>query len=232
MTINTTKDEIYVLAEGFDGAKNTLCIGTHASLQTVYQSPNCPEILSKTLIGPLSWQQRNGITVEEALLSPNLAPQWLAALLAFGAKVTFPKGEGLPSDFPHGARVHAGKFSILKIPFGVPGRVWGEAHVGRTPADQPIATAIAVVDLEEGFVRRARLVLTGTWHEHAHLAHAVEQLINHKLSQGIIQEVAIAVEEEVSPPDDFRGSAEYRRAMAGTLSRRALEQCMEEASQL
>jgi CO/xanthine dehydrogenase FAD-binding subunit len=33
------------------------------------------------------------------------------------------------------------------------------------------------------------------------------------------------VEEEVTPRGDFLGSEEYRRAMAGVLTRRALEQC-------
>jgi CO/xanthine dehydrogenase FAD-binding subunit len=44
---------------------------------------------------------------------------------------------------------------------------------------------------------------------------------------GSIRAVATAVEDEVEPEGDFRGSEEYRRAMAGVLTRRALEQCLE-----
>jgi len=43
-----------------------------------------------------------------------------------------------------------------------------------------------------------------------------------------IRAVAEAVEEEVAPRGDFLGSREYRRAMAGVLVRRALEQCVGE----
>ena len=232
MTNETVKDGIRILAEGFDGAKITLCLSAQALLHEVYQAPDSPDIFSRTLSGPLSWQQRNSTTVEEAVLSPNLAPQWVAALLALGTRVTFPEEEGLLIDFPHWAMARAGKLFNLKIPLNVPGRVWGEAHVSRTPADQPIVAAIAVVDLTDGFVRRARLALTGTWRQHARLAHAAEHLIGHQLSQELIQKVVVNVMEEVSPPDDFRGSAEYRRAMAGVLTRRVLEACLEGASQL
>jgi len=34
----------------------------------------------------------------------------------------------------------------------------------------------------------------------------------------------------VKPKDDYRGSAEYRRAMAEVLTRRALESCMKGAN--
>jgi CO/xanthine dehydrogenase FAD-binding subunit len=42
--------------------------------------------------------------------------------------------------------------------------------------------------------------------------------------------VANAIEGEVAPEGDFRGSEEYRRAMAGVLTRRALEQCLSEVN--
>jgi carbon-monoxide dehydrogenase medium subunit len=62
--------------------------------------------------------------------------------------------------------------------------------------------------------------------------HAAEHLIGRRLSQELIQEVVTNGMEEISPPDDFRGSAEYRRAMAGVMTRRVLEACLEGASQL
>jgi CO/xanthine dehydrogenase FAD-binding subunit len=35
------------------------------------------------------------------------------------------------------------------------------------------------------------------------------------------------VQAEVTPKGDYRGGAEYRKAMAGVMTRRALQQCME-----
>ncbi|HNO78934.1 MAG TPA: FAD binding domain-containing protein [Phycisphaerae bacterium] len=49
------------------------------------------------------------------------------------------------------------------------------------------------------------------------------------LSPGLIDDVANLVAQEVSPIDDQRGSAVYRRAMCSTLTRRLLTQLMEDA---
>jgi hypothetical protein len=40
------------------------------------------------LTGVLSWQARNEKSVWQALMSPRVAPLWVAALLALGATVT------------------------------------------------------------------------------------------------------------------------------------------------
>ena len=230
MTVSSDKD-IFNAASGLvEKIGSTLCLSAKAPLQALYDFSSSPYLLRCTLAGPLSWQQRNGITVEEAVLSPNLAPQWVAALLALGTTVTLSEGEGSLSDFLRRALLHSGKLAELKVPVDVSGQAWGEAHVGRTPADQPIVSAIAVVNLEAGVVRQVRLALTGTWREHARLVQAAEKLIDQQLNQELIQEVAAIVMEEVTPPDDFLGSAEYRRAMAGVLTRRALEQCLNGAN--
>ena len=102
---------------------------------------------------------------------------------------------------------------------------WGEARVARTPADEPIVAAVAVVELDGGIVRQARVALVGAWREAARLAEAPSALLGGPLDGERIRAVAAAVEREVAPRGDFRGSAEYRRAMAGVLTRRALEQC-------
>jgi CO/xanthine dehydrogenase FAD-binding subunit len=53
-------------------------------------------------------------------------------------------------------------------------------------------------------------------------------LVGAPLDKERIRAVAAAVEAEVSPKGDYRGSAEYRRAMAGVMTRRALERCLQE----
>jgi len=98
--------------------------------------------------------------------------------------------------------------------------------VALTPADEPIVAAIAVIELagesQNPVVSQARLALTGAWRENARLARAAELLAGKPLTEEAIEQIAIGVEQEVSPPDDFRGSANYRRAMAALLTRRAL----------
>ena len=237
MTTSVSKDAVLVLAPE-KGATAYMSMGAHASLQAVYEAADSPECIRRALSGALSWQLRNENTVIQAVRSPRLAPQFLAALLALGAKVLVGEsagaataGEGrLLADVLRQATPQFDAVSAVCVPLDVPGRVCGESRVARTPADAPIVMAIAVVDLddsrgESATVRQARLALTGAWREPARLAKSAELLVGDALSADRIQQVAAAVEQEVAPRDDFYGSADYRRAMSAVLTRRALEDC-------
>jgi CO/xanthine dehydrogenase FAD-binding subunit len=232
-----TQDAIQVVTPEEEGAETNLILGACVSLQTLYESPDIPNLLRRSLNGALNWQARNEHTVIKVVLSPNLAPQFVATLLAWGARAIFGDKEGYLADYLQRTLPHDNLFSGIRLPLDVPGRVWGESHVARTPADEPIVTAIAVVDLmhdpdEElhSVVRQARLALTGAWREHARLAKSAKLLLGKALSDDLIRQVAAAVEQEVSPRDDFLGSAEYRRSMAAVLMQRALEDCKKGAT--
>lgn len=215
----------------FDDTDACLRIEAQTTLQEIFEAADSPELLRQTLSGAISWQKRNGTTVAEAVYSPNLVPQWVAALLALGTHVEFPNGDGPLVDFLRRTEPHHNHLQALLVPLNVPGRVWGEVHVGRTPTDSPIVSVIAVVDLGEEVVRRARLALTGVWRAPARLAEAADLLAGQPLNHATIGQVKDVIEAEVSPPDDFRGTAVYRRAMAGTLTHRALMACLEKGSQ-
>jgi CO/xanthine dehydrogenase FAD-binding subunit len=193
-------------------------IDVNRSLQSVLDDAACPQALRQALTGALSWQVRNETSVSKVLASPRVAPQWVAALLALGATVVIEDGE-VPL-----AEADIAKARTLLV--NLDGVQWGEARVARTPADEPIVAAVAAVRLENGVVQEARVALTGTWPEAVRLAEAAAQLVGSPLDAGCIQAVAGAVQQEVDPQGDFVGSAEYRRAMAGVLTRRALEACL------
>ena len=218
------------------GAGNVWSVDADALLQSVLDRPDAPPLLRQALSGVLSWQTRNETPVRRTLTSPRLAPQWVAALLVQGATVTI-EAEAGPSDVPlELLPEHRGEGAVaaLHVPPGGPGRWWGEAHVARTPADEPIVAAFAVVDVsgpstssgQGGVVLQARVALTGAWPEPARLAQAPAALAGGPLDAERIRGVAAALEQEVVPPGDFLGSEEYRRAMAGVLARRALEACL------
>jgi CO/xanthine dehydrogenase FAD-binding subunit len=224
---SVNNDGISILSSRQDGVGAWLSLGAQASLQAVYEAAASPELLRRTLTDATTWQQRNETTVEKATLSPNLAPQWVAALLALGGRVAIQQEEQeerLP-DFMRRKESHRGKLTAVNLPLDVTGRVWGESRVARTPADDPIVAAIAVVDFARDSVRQARLALTGVWHEPVRLAQSPVLLVGRPLSDDHIRQVAAAVEREVTPLGDFRGSAAYRRAMAGVLALRALNEC-------
>ena len=210
-----------------DQNRNAWSIDVEAPLQAVVEARECPPLLRQALTGVTSWQTRNETPVRRALAAPRIAPQWVASLLALGATLVV-DGEEMPlavgKGFPRPGK-GAGKPRpyVLKVRAG--GLRWGEAHVARTPADEPIVAAVAVVEMEGNVVQVARVALTGAWPEQARLAQAAAQLVGGPLDEERIRAVAAAVEQEVAPRGDFLGSREYRRAMAGVLTRRALEQC-------
>lgn len=211
-------------------AKEIWSIDADAPLQSVLDSPECPLLFRQALTGAISWQARNETPVRRALTSPRVAPRWMAALLALGATVTV-EGAEVPLETLLKSEAE-GTVSALHV--GVEGVRWGEAHVARTPADEAIVAAVAVVEMsgpstgsgQGDAVRQARLALIGVWPETARLAEASAQLIGGPLDEISIRAVAEAVEQEVAPRGDFLGSEEYRRAMAGVLTRRALETCL------
>jgi CO/xanthine dehydrogenase FAD-binding subunit len=211
------------------GASEVWSVSADASLQSVVDRPGCPPLLCQTLTGVFSWQTRNETPVRRALKSPRVAPQWVAALLAWGATVTVERGDDGPTEVSLESlleRRAEGDVSALRVPLGDSKRRWGQAQVARTLADEPIVAAIAVVELEGAMVRQARVALTGTWPDPVRLAAAAAWLVGRPLDEPSIRAVAEAVEQEVAPRGDFLGSAEYRRAMAGVLTRRALERCL------
>jgi CO/xanthine dehydrogenase FAD-binding subunit len=229
--VNTThhKSEITVDDYALDGSEQSLVIGTHTPLQAVFTAPPIPELIKHSMRGWTTWQQRSGITLEQALLSPGLAPQWIVALLAWGAhlNITTDDRRCIPlADYLRGVGSGRGRPSHLLLPIHPAGRRWGEASVGYTPSDQPIVTAIAVVDMDKDSIRLARLALTGVWREIARLTKAPDQLGGKPLTEKNILQAVEAIQDEVEPQDNWRGGTEYRRSMAGLMTRRAFEQCM------
>jgi CO/xanthine dehydrogenase FAD-binding subunit len=201
-------------------------LDANVSLQAALDSPGCPQPVCQALTGALTWQERNRREVRRALASPRVAPQWSAALLALGATITLEGKDGSSEMLLETFLASRPQGEIRSLHVRTKGLRWGEAHVGRTPADEPIVAAVAAVEMDNGQVGQARVVLTGVWPEAARLAQAPAQLVGGPLDKERIQAVATAVEQEVTPEGDFRGSEEYRRAMAGVLTRRALEQCL------
>lgn len=197
------------------------------SLQSVLDDPRCPPLARRGLKGPHSWQVRNEMTVERTLRASHLLPQWIAALLALGAAATLDGGEG-PTDIAVDALVtgeRKGEIRSLHIPAAAAIR-WGEAHVARTPADKPVVAAFAVVEMHDDTVRAARVALTGVWSPAVRLAETPDALVGGPLTAEKVGEAVTSVEREIEPQSDYLGSSAYRRAMAGVLTRRALEVCM------
>lgn len=216
---------------GYEGGKKSLALNIKDSLQTLYEHPACPQLLHGVLSQVASWQERNETTQGVAL---RWSPDLCAALLVMGTRVrtnkndTQPAGEEFLADFLS-RRGTIASLIELSLPLEVPERVFGHAHVRRTPGDIPIVSAYAAVDLGEGQVKAARLALTGVWREQPQLVESVSRLVGNHLSDEAISTTAKAIAKETNPKDNYLGSAEYRREMAEVLTRRALTMCREAA---
>ena len=202
-------------------------VSADASLQTVLEDPACPPLLARVLRTVHSWQVRNETTVNRTLKSSRLMPYWIAALIALNAVVTIEGDDGSEEVALDSLvrRRKKGNTTSVHIRRRENTR-WGDAHVGRTPSDEPIVAAYAAVWGTDGIIDDARLVLSGTSLEPVWTADAAHGLVGRRLDGESIGEVVCAVVDEVEPVGDYLGSETYRRAMAGVLTRRALEACL------
>jgi CO/xanthine dehydrogenase FAD-binding subunit len=228
--ITADVDQTITVVPGTDGAIARLAIPAGSSLQALYEHTASPHIVRRTLSLSLSWQERVEKTVAQVLLSPGLAPGWIAALLAAEARAIYGRNgaeEALLATLLYTRGIQGKELQSLQLPLDSRWR-WGEAHVARMLADQPLVTAVTTVAIDGGLVRHARLALTGVWHQHARLASASGLLTDQPLDSEHIGVVAQAVGREVKPDGDFLASVAYRRAMAVVLTRRVLLQCQHE----
>lgn len=211
----------------FHEGERRLALDTAATLDEVLRHTQCPVFLQSALRGKLTWQKRSEFTIGKTLVAPGLAPQWIGALLAWGAWLRLQDGSeiSLPEALEQPGQ--GGAAAAITLPLDVPGRLWAEARTGSTPRDFPIVWARAVVDLAEGSVQAARIALSGVWRQSVALSNAAGLLVGGPLDTAAVERVAQAVAEEAEPEGDYRGSAEYRRVMAGVMTRRALEACLE-----
>jgi len=120
---------------------------------------------------------------------------------------------------------------IVEVKFNrLPSNVGGALErVARAPRDEAILAAVAVVEAESGVCRRARLALAGAGRPQRMTA-AEHTLEGRPVNETWLQKAVEAVQAEVNPVSDFRGSADYRRAMAGVVARRVLEAAWKRAN--
>lgn len=181
--------------------------------------------------------QRNRATLGGALATAAANDPLVVALLACDARVllvsqagfrTVPLAEFLPQRRALLAAPALITDVVAPLP---PGRLigYGLADVARTPADAPIVVAAAMISLSYGACTHARLALGGVAAEPIRLPAVEALLVDRPLTPELIAAAAAHAAEAVQPAGDFRGSAEYRKAMAGVLAERALQQAWQGA---
>ena len=101
----------------------------------------------------------------------------------------------------------------------------GQAVLRDLSAVPEIALGAVAVFYDEdgpGRVRDAHIGVIGVANRPLRIKQAEALLNGRAVTGALIVEAGRAVSAAVSPPDDIHASAEYRRALAGTLTERAL----------
>ena len=223
-------DQIVVENVKFKGGNKKLVIHADASLDNIYNAPYTPELLRSVLEKWETWQERDEIDVASSISSLAIAPQWYAALLAWGAWIIKKDGTEIHMSEFLDSRGRKNDIKSICIPLDIEKRTIAEAAVCRTPRDLPIVFAVAVVDFKNGNVKNARLTMTGAGNKSVLEIEKVNTLIGEKLTQSNIEKIKTQVLNEVQPKADFRGSVEYRKEMAAVLAERVLNECLKGAN--
>ena len=181
---------------GIEPAAGKLRIGATTSLAEITDSPHVPETLRELSRRDQPASVRSVATIGGTIASREPDSTLLAALLVHDAQVEFAGADDRPLVSVLAAGVPAG--SIITAVVIDPSGVTTVEATGRTPADTPIVAAVAR-SAESG----TTVALTGV----------------------AATPVLVSVDDPTSglePPGDFRGSPDYRRHLASTLSTRAL----------
>ncbi len=181
---------------------HTLTLGAMVRLQSLVEGESIPDLLRETAHREGPNTVRHSATLGGVVVNANSDSELLAALLVFEAVVkvqTVKETRAIPlADFLANAPAALNGGLITAITLVTSGKT-ASARVGRTPADDPIVAAVARRDTE-----RLWLALCG-------------------VAPTPILVDPQQIEAGLNPPDDFRGSSEYRRQMAVVLARRVVD---------
>lgn len=207
-----------------DDSQQWLCLGATITLAAVAESHLCRNlasgILAKAAHAEMPVNVRNVATVggciaSSGAASDGVASQFVLALLALAAHVVVDDGQQRVLSLlevladPVQA-IGRGLIVELRLPWAFEGANSGLAQVARTPSDQPIVAAAAVSD-----GRNVRVAVGGVAGTPVLLRLGNPTELDSALASAL---------PELDTPDDFRGSAQYRLAMAAVVVRRALAQ--------
>ena len=181
---------------------------------------------------------RNRGTIGGSLCQADAAEDLSAVCAAVKARVVIRGGDGervvSMEDFhvgPYVTAVGAGEL-LTEVRLALrPGA--GSAHekVERRAGDWAIAAASAAVWVQGGAIADAGIALSAVGRTTIHLSRAEELLRGSAPSDELFAQAGAIASEDCSPSADGRGPVDYKRHLAGVLTRRALRRSVARARQ-
>lgn len=235
--VSDISDLIFI--EEVDDQISIGALTTHQEIvnSKLLQSSNPALVSAAESVGCRQTRHRGTLGGNIANASP--AADTIPPLLAFDAHIQLKRKSGertIPLDdfllapgkteLESGELIHSINFSRLSGAWGAAFQKMGKRN-GMAIAVVSVATAV-VLDTS-GVVQDARIALGSVAPTVVRSPKAEEKLIGTGASLSAIQDAANAVIEDISPINDVRSTAEYRGHAAQVLTRRALEDAIEQA---
>lgn len=233
--INRVEGLEYIEERDDGGALLIGSLTRHHSLESSQLAKDKVPLLAEAAGGIGDPQVRNFGTIGGALAHSDPSGDWGATILALRGEVSVlgPSGERsvLIDDFLLDTFTTALKEDelITRVSVPIPREVSGGAYLKleRKAGDFATVGVAAQLTVEErrdgAYCAYAGIGLTALGPKSLRAANAEERLVGRKLTEESILEAASAAAKECSPTDDpLRGSAKYKREMAGLFTRRAL----------
>lgn len=220
--------------------KKGLRIGALTSLYDVERHPLVRErypVLAQACHVVANIRIRNLATIGGNLAHADYQSDPPAALVALDARLELSSSSGTRevalSDFLLGAYetlLEPGELvRAVLLPTNEPG--WRGAYLKfttRSSEDRPAVGLTALIRMEDDRCADARLVVGAVTPTPVRVTEAEEAMRGRKLAGDLFAEVGAIVERTLEPIDDLRGSASYKRRVAGALTERALERCIKQ----
>ena len=209
---------------------DTLRLGAMATLAAVTENETCRSlangILAQTARRDATVNVRNAATVGGTIVVAPVDSELILALLALAAELSVQSEEITTWSLYQFladpvAALNGGLVTQVRIhlPLRAAG---GLARVARTPSDHPIVAAVAVIAEDADAMR----VALGSVARRPLLVELDPAMRDASSRLEAVEEAVAQVLATAEPYADFRGTADYRRAMGALMAKRALEQAV------
>jgi aerobic carbon-monoxide dehydrogenase medium subunit len=214
-----------------DGVLHVGALARHRAVERLEGlAERCPMLADAVgVVGHVAIRNRG--TVVGSIAHADPAAEWPALALALDAEVDVVGSGGnrtIPADSlftTYFTTTLEPEELVTEVRFSIPPGAVGSSFVelARRHGDFAVAGVGALIDLSEaGTIQDARVVLIGVADTPLRIREAEQVLDDHEPVAASFQEAAEAVQRLIEPAGDIHGSADYRRAIAGVLTRRAL----------
>lgn len=110
----------------------------------------------------------------------------------------------------------------IQVPIPAPGSGWAYQKLKRKVGDFATAASAVMLRMQGGTVASTRIALTNVGATPLNASAAAASLVGKPIDEASVAEAARLAMEICDPSPDQRGDADYKRAMAGEMTRRAL----------